>query len=246
MYNIERQEKILEILKEKKSCSVAELAKQLLYSEATIRRDLKVLEDEMKIRKTFGGAMILETYPTEIPVMIRRQKNSLEKKKICREAAPLVRDNMTIFLAASTTVEHLVPYLNDHKGLTVITNSPDIPAMLSSTDAVIYNTGGRFLHQSNSFIGEYARKMLRGINADLMFFSVRGMSENGKLTTSSTEDDVMSVMIENAAKTCLLIDSSKFNKTYPFTLCSIQDIDIVATDKPLPETIKHDNLLIAK
>ena len=71
MYNIERQEKILEILKEKKSCSVSFLAKELMYSEATVRRDLKDLSKEMKIRKTFGGAVILEKYSSSIPSKVR-------------------------------------------------------------------------------------------------------------------------------------------------------------------------------
>ena len=60
MYDIERQEKILEILRREKSCSVAELAKLLCFSEATIRRDLNALDKEMKVRKTFGGAIIME------------------------------------------------------------------------------------------------------------------------------------------------------------------------------------------
>ena len=66
MYGIERQDKILNILKEKKSCSVSYLSKELLFSEATIRRDLNELSKQMKIRKTFGGAVILESYSSVI------------------------------------------------------------------------------------------------------------------------------------------------------------------------------------
>lgn len=245
MYNIERQEKILEILREKKSCSVSYLAKSLLFSEATIRRDLNELSKDMKIRKTFGGAVIVEKYSSEIPINVRREENSRAKEKICGAAASLIKDNMTIFLAASTTVEYLLPHLFNKNGLTIITNSPDIPAKLSATNATIYSTGGRFLHHTNSYIGEYARNMLKCINADLMFFSVSGLSDNGKLTISSTEDDIMSVMMENSAKSCLLIDSSKFGTTYPFTLCSVNKIDTIVTDAPLPQNLKHSNVIIA-
>lgn len=245
MYGIERQEKILEILKEKKSCSVSCLAKELLFSEATIRRDLNVLSKEMKIQKTFGGAVILEKYHSEIPNAVRAEKNFIAKDKIAKHAASLIEDNMTIFLAESTTVEHLLPYLLEHKGLTVITNSVGVPSKLSASDINVFSTGGRLLHQSNSYVGEFARKMIRGVNASLMFFSVRGLSDAGKLTTSSTDDDIMSTMMGNSQKTCLMIDSSKFGNTYPFTLCSLNDVDTVVTDAPLPAGLKHHNLIIA-
>ena len=54
MYGIERQEQILAILRKKKSCSVTELASELNYSTATIRRDLNTLANELKVRKTFS------------------------------------------------------------------------------------------------------------------------------------------------------------------------------------------------
>ena len=40
MFNIEREDKIIEILKEKNSISVNDLAKILFTSTSTIRRDL--------------------------------------------------------------------------------------------------------------------------------------------------------------------------------------------------------------
>lgn len=245
MYNIERQEKILEILKEKKSCSVSYLAKKLLFSEATIRRDLNELNKEMKIRKTFGGAVILEKYSSYVPTKVRAKENSRTKEKIASVASSLINDNMTLFLPESTTVEHLLPHLYSHKGLTVITNSLEIPYKLSETDITVFSTGGRLLHHSNSYVGEFARKMIICINADLMFFSVRGLSCDGKLTTSSTDDEVMGAMMENSKKTCLLIDSSKFGNTYPFTLCNIGAVDTVVTNTPLPAPLKHNNVLLA-
>lgn len=246
MYNIERQEKILEILKEKKSCSVEYLAKELMYSEATIRRDLTALSNELKIRKTFGGAVILENYSSIIPNKVRSKKNLAEKEKIAARASKLIKDNMTIFLAESTTVECLLPYLRGYSGLTVITNSAEIPIRLSSTEVTVFSTGGKLLHHSNSYVGEYARKMIRQMNADLMFFSVRGMSENGKLTTSSTDDDVMSTMMENSKKTCLLIDSTKFGSVYPFTLCSASDVDVIVTDAPLPDGVESNCVIVSE
>jgi len=246
MYDIERQQRILEILQEKKSCSVAELAETLCFSGATIRRDLNILAKEMKVRKTFGGAVIVEKYCTEVPMAVRRDENAAVKERLCKAAAKLLQDSMTIFIDSSTTTEYILPYLKDHKGLTVVTNNPDIPAKLSGTDITIYSTGGKLLHHSNSYVGEFARNMIRGINADLLFFSARGVGLDGRVTNSSTEDDIHKVMIENSKRTCLLIDSTKVGKIYPFTFSRIQDIDVIVTDKPLPESISHSDVVIAE
>ena len=223
-----------------------ELAKQLMFSEATIRRDLNELDKEMKIRKTFGGAVIMEKYKTEVPYTVRRNENVEGKVKIARAASTLLSDNMTLFLPSSATVEHLLPYLENYSGITVITNCPVISASLSKTDIDVYCTGGKLLHHSNSYVGEFARSMISKVNADLMIFSARGISNDGKLTNSSTFDDVLQAMMENANKTCVLIDSEKFGKTYRFTICNIKDVDIIITDKELPSGIKCNEAIIAK
>lgn len=217
-----------------------------MFSEATIRRDLNALDKEMKIRKTFGGAVIMEKYKTEVPYTVRQNENIEKKAKIARAADSLLADNMTLFLPSSATVEHILPYLENYTGLTVITNCPVISAKLCKTDIDVYCTGGKLLHHSNSYIGEFARAMINNINADMMFFSVRGVSSDGKLTNSSTFDDVLQTMMNNSKKVCLLFDSEKLDQTYRFTVCNIKDVDTVVTDKPLPDGLRHHHLIIAE
>ena len=48
MYGIERQEKILSLLSENVSISVAKLSKLLYVSQPTVRRDLNELERQKK------------------------------------------------------------------------------------------------------------------------------------------------------------------------------------------------------
>ena len=56
----ERQNAILQALKENKSANVADLAKKLYVSEATIRRDLAQMESMGLIERTHGGALLPE------------------------------------------------------------------------------------------------------------------------------------------------------------------------------------------
>ena len=57
MFQVERQEKIVQILEERPRVTVEELAKQLGVTAMTIRRDLKYLESVQIVSRTFGGAV---------------------------------------------------------------------------------------------------------------------------------------------------------------------------------------------
>ena len=245
MYDVERLARIIGILQEKKSCSVRELSRELMFSEATIRRDLTLLAKQNKIVKTHGGAIIRESFHSEVPYNIRSDRETEIKQALARAAARLIHNNMTIFLDASSTVEYLVPYLEAFKDITVITNNPDIPSKLASTSIQVYSTGGKYLHSSNSYVGEFARSMISNVNADLLFFSARGVSTSGLVTISSTDDDIHRAMIKNSARTCLMFDSSKYGKTYRFTVCELSEVDILITDSPLEDGPEHPNIIIA-
>ena len=65
MFNIEREDKIIEILKEKNSISVNDLAKILFTSTSTIRRDLTNLEN--KFNSVVGDITQLNNYNADSP-----------------------------------------------------------------------------------------------------------------------------------------------------------------------------------
>lgn len=54
----QRQEKILDCLSEKETCTIQELAEQLSVSAMTIHRDLDKLSEQGEVVKVHGGAML--------------------------------------------------------------------------------------------------------------------------------------------------------------------------------------------
>jgi len=84
MLEVERFEKIMEYLREKKTAPVNVLAKRLFVSEATMRRDLSELERKGLVKRLHGGAILLDgarncPYIYE-SVRIRMPKESSAKK----------------------------------------------------------------------------------------------------------------------------------------------------------------------
>ena len=89
MLTEERLQGIWRIVTEKGSASIQELMDALNISESTVRRDLAVLDEQGRIQKVRGGAMVVgDAYSTkEDSVTQKKDKNLAEKREIAKYAA---------------------------------------------------------------------------------------------------------------------------------------------------------------
>src|SRR5690625_7738866 len=95
---VERRAGILSLLRAEGSRQVTELAQELGVSKETIRRDLRVLEDEGVILRKHGLALAAEASSSET-TMTQRQKTLLpEKHRIAAAAAEEISSTETIFI----------------------------------------------------------------------------------------------------------------------------------------------------
>lgn len=122
MLEVERFEKILEYLREKKTAPVSVLAKRLYVSEATMRRDLTELERRGLIKRLHGGAILLDGANQELPLYMRERQNTNAKRIISEKASRYIAEGQTIFLDASSTAQYLIKYFEGFQNLTIITN----------------------------------------------------------------------------------------------------------------------------
>ena len=238
MYYRERHNKILDILQKRNSASVHFLAQALYVSEPTIRRDLAVLQEQGKIRRTFGGAVLSDMINKEVPFVLREHENRRAKDAIARMAAKHIRDGQIIFLDASSTASYLTPYLASFSDL--ITNSPKTSLKLAELKIRSLSTGGLLLENSISFVGAHAENFVRNFNADIFFFSCRGITEDGQLTDSSMEESQLRrIMMEHSKKKIFLCTSNKIGRKYMYNLCDVSAVDGVICEKELPDGLQR-------
>ena len=239
MYFRERHNKILDILEKRSSASVHYLAQALYVSEPTIRRDLAALQEQGKIRRTFGGAVLSDMINKEGPFALREHENRRAKDAIARMAVKQIRDGQIIFLDASSTVSYLTPYLASFSDLTVITNSPKTSLKLAELKIRSLSTGGLLLENSIAFVGAHAENFVRNFNADIFFFSCRGITEDGQLTDSSMEESQLRrIMMQHAKKKVFLCTSNKIGRQYMYNLCTANAVDGILCEKELPPPLQ--------
>lgn len=242
---ITREKKVLEILETQQYASVDELSTSLCVSASTIRRILEALQQKGLVTRTHGGVKINSENNFSPSFTFRIHQNSFEKKKIALSAIKLIKNGDIIFLDGSTSAFYIAEYLKEFKDIRVITNGIDTLSLLSKNNILAYSTGGQVSFENPSvLIGPYAENTICHFHADIAFFSAHTMDNQGEIYDCyEYENFLRRAMIKNAKTNVFLCDSTKIGKTSPYHLCSIKNVDFVASNSSLPSFIPPEKCL---
>lgn len=111
----ERQQSILDLLKEKEIVKTRDLMIKFDVSESTIRRDLQEMEEAGWLRRVHGGAKRIIKLESEPSMVEKSSKNLHEKKMVAKYAASLVLPGEFIYLDAGTTTLEMLPFLKEKR-----------------------------------------------------------------------------------------------------------------------------------
>lgn len=136
MFAEERQEKLLGILREKRKVAVSEMCDVFNVSGATIRADLRQLEEEGLLTRTHGGAVLRTRASFEQASDDREIVNLSAKERIGQRAAALVEDGDIIVLDTGTTTLHIARNIRDRQNVTVVTNDYQIARELEASASI--------------------------------------------------------------------------------------------------------------
>ena len=241
MLAIERRNAILAKLATDGKVIVSDLSVEFNVTEETIRRDLEKLDKEGLAKKTYGGAIVLETHGADLPFNVRKRVNANLKENIAQKIADLISDGDSIILDSSTTAISVTKYIKNRENLTLITNSVEILLELSDKSGwKILSTGGKLKNGSLALVGASAEQMIRDYHVHIAVCSSKGIDMNMGISDSNEEDACMKKAIFSAAdRKILAIDSTKFNRRSFVKVFSVSDVDTVVTDeKPSDEWIE--------
>ena len=100
MFAEERREQILLYLKKHKRAEVKELIEEFQVTGATLRADLRAMEEEGSIVRTHGGALLKEDVLQKEDFLSLRRGHEEEKKAIARIARAYVKEGDAVILDA--------------------------------------------------------------------------------------------------------------------------------------------------
>lgn len=242
MLAVERQSKILDLLRQKHSARVGELAAELEVSEVTIRRDLDALARENRIAKVHGGATLPQPTGTEEPgFAAKRQLHLAEKSAIARAAAKFVERGFAIGLGAGTTTWALAHLVRQIPGITTVTNSPAIAEVLTSSEGNLSSesvilTGG-IRTPSDALVGPLAVRALRDFSLDVVFLGAHGVQiDTGFTTPNLLEAETNRAFITAARRTIVLADHTKWGTPGMARFADLTTANALITDQAMPRS----------
>ena len=225
MFDLERQKEILDFLNEKTGVTISKLANLLHVSETTVRRDLNALQAQGKVKRTFGGVVLIDAQDREVPLMLRSGENLEEKKELARKAISFLKDGDVVFFDASSTVLQIVRQLGkEFKNIIAITNGLQTAVELAKSNITTFCTGGKLLNQSLAFAGVEAEKYINGINLDAAFMTCRGCCD-GVFSDSSVEEAfIRQTVIKRATASYFIFDKSKLGKKFFYNIATENEV----------------------
>ncbi|WP_392561074.1 DeoR/GlpR family DNA-binding transcription regulator [Orbus sturtevantii] len=208
-----------------------DLAKKLNVSEHTIRRDLQELARRGLCKKVYGGAVshIVESANFDV----RASQNMQEKSVVAKRCADFIKANSCIFIDAGSTYLAMAGFIPKDLELTIVTNSPQIAAVLSSrTKSELILLGGKVNPLTGSTLGADTVNQLKGMLFDQTFIGVCGLDPQAGLSAVYYEDACFKkALIGQSNEIIAAVTAGKMPQVARYKVAACEDIDIAVVSK---------------
>ncbi|MEK7685518.1 MAG: DeoR/GlpR family DNA-binding transcription regulator [Verrucomicrobiota bacterium] len=230
----ERQHHIEEYLQKVEFASLEELARHVEASISTVRRDLTILEAGGALRRTHGGARLVNPRSDEFTFSSRDTHQLAEKEAIGKACADLIRPNQSVIIDAGTTVYHVARYL-ENKTPQIITNSLPVANLFASANRLeVVVSGGVIYPRLGVLVGPLAVEAFSRMHADVAIMSAGGITLEGITNSHGLLIDIQRAMIQAAQKVIFCLDHTKFGRQSVSPLCDLDGLDTIVTDIAAP------------
>jgi len=242
VYAIERRQEILRRARDEGRVEVKKLADDLDVTPETVRRDLTALERLGMLRRVHGGGIPVERLGVERAVAEREERLSGEKQRIAKVALDELPDGGSIIIDAGTTTAHLAQLLPMDRELMVVTHALPIAKLLVAwPNVTLYLLGGVVRPRTLAAVGDWTRRNLADVFADVAFIGTNGITATRGLTTPDLgEAAVKRALIAAARRTVVLADHTKFGREDFAHVCDLEAIDLVISDIGLADEMVEE------
>jgi len=226
-----RHDEIIKIITRLKKVSVQELTERLRVSEATIRKDLTILEDMALVTRTHGGAVLAEDANSFLSLKTRKEVRLREKIAIAERARELISDGDTIYIDSGTTCEFMAKAVKGMNIRVICHSVGALAELIESPGMSIIMLGGNFRPDGASFIGPMAVENIKKFQIQTCFLGAAAFSEEGIfMSQNMIEAQLKTEALKVSLRRVVLCDSSKYGKHAFSVFARPGDIDVLITD----------------
>ncbi len=230
----ERQQRIEAYLQRVEFASLEELSKEVDASQSTVRRDLAFLEGAGNIRRTHGGARLVNPRSDEFTFSARDTHQLAEKETIGRAGAELIRPGESVIIDAGTTPFHVARNLESKKPQ-IITNSLPVANLYASASMVeIVVSGGVIYPRLGVLVGPLAVESFSKMHADVAVMGAGGITLEGISNSHGLLVEIQLAMMRAARRVIFCLDHTKFGRKSLSHVCGLENVHVIVTDAAAP------------
>jgi DeoR/GlpR family transcriptional regulator of sugar metabolism len=224
------------LVDEHQRVNVSDLTRRFGVTDASIRRDLMILEGSGRLRRVHGGAVGHAARLANDIYSSKLRARRHEKTRIAAAAAHLVRAGEIVLFDSGTTVAQVAtqmpPVLRAASAITAVTYSLPVIEEIGGWEAPhLVCVGGLYLPDYRAFVGPQAIASLRDLTADIIFVGCDGLTvENGLTTPHVLVAEVGAAAAARARRVVALADSSKLGRQGFTPILQLSDVHLLITD----------------
>jgi len=242
---VERRVKVLERIAADQAVEVSSLAREFGVSDMTIRRDLRRLDRDGFVRRTYGGAttrVVRAAGGFEPTQNARTLHHAPQKRRIAQRAAELTSGARVMFVGVGSTVEQFARLAAARDGLLVITPSLVVASLLGTRKVRVIIAGGTVRQDELSCVGPAAVECVQRYNTDTAVIGAAGVSARRGITDlDDSEAAVIRAALEQTERIVVIADGSKFGDVALSTVVPIRRVSAIVTD-PGADPVEVDRI----
>ncbi len=236
----ERRRSILEQVSDSGFVSVTDLTRRLRVSDMTVRRDLRKLAHQGKVRVVHGGVSALTGSAHSPAFTGRAEEHAAGKRAIGEAVAVGLSLQATVCVDAGTTTYAASQALSDTFKGTLVTHSvPVMQLLLSRGFTRVVGLGGELLVESQAFVGPRTVEAVAGLRVQTLLLGAAAVDEQGIYVSTDNERPTKLALMSIADRVVLLVDASKYHASAPVLLCGWDAIAELVTDEAPPPPLRR-------
>ena len=242
----QRQQLILNILRNENECRVTDLAERCNVSTVTIRKDVQQLEDQGVLRRYHGKVVLASDLLQS--VTLRSSESPEKKRSIARTAVDMLQNYRSVALDSGTTTTAIARELRQRGSqlnpLNIVTNSLPVAQNLVPSYHTISIAGGILLSHSMCTAGPDAMNFLKGFRTDIAFIGATGLRpQDGLATNHRQEGEIKRALIATAHKVVAVLADDKFFADAFYCFAGFEQLDAIITTHGAEDSPALDYLL---